>query len=126
MAAPPHQDYFYMRGIRHFYTAWFSIFDCPVQLGGLALLRGSHKNGRLAHMKMDGVGGMGVNLDKDICWDVSNYGVGDVVIFHKNIIHKGIENNTNNKLRISLDTRLHKKMPNRVSRLVSSLTDKLT
>ncbi len=102
---PPHQDYFYIRGASATYSAWIPIGDCPVTLGGLAVLRGSHKQGFLPHVPMMGTGGHGIELPEDTVWDTTDYEMGDVLFFHSHTIHKAMPNLTENRLRISVDNR---------------------
>ena len=44
---PIHQDFVHFQGNFETYTAWSPVGDCPIELGGLALLPGSHKIGRV-------------------------------------------------------------------------------
>ena len=44
-----HQDHWYIRGTPATYTIWLPLDDCPLPLGGLAVLPGSHKEGFLDH-----------------------------------------------------------------------------
>src|SRR5689334_21771952 len=40
---PIHQDFVHFQGAYQTYTCWAPVGDCPRELGGLALLSGSHK-----------------------------------------------------------------------------------
>src|SRR6266540_2989560 len=42
---PPHQDYPNNQGTEDLYASWIPLSACPVELGGLSILRGSHKFG---------------------------------------------------------------------------------
>ncbi|MBM3265529.1 MAG: phytanoyl-CoA dioxygenase family protein [candidate division Zixibacteria bacterium] len=39
---PIHQDYVHFQGTYDTYTCWAPVGDCPIELGGLAILPGSH------------------------------------------------------------------------------------
>ncbi len=41
-STPPHQDHFYIGGSDETWTAWIPLGDCPVELGSLAVVRGTH------------------------------------------------------------------------------------
>jgi ectoine hydroxylase-related dioxygenase (phytanoyl-CoA dioxygenase family) len=102
----PHQDFFYIRGTPETYTTWIPAVDCPTELGGLALLEGSHKLGFLAHEPAIGAGGNGVRTAKlGLRWLASPYEFGDFVLFHSHTVHGALDNHTPNRLRISLDYR---------------------
>jgi hypothetical protein len=45
-----HQDHWYIRGSQQTYTIWLPLGDCPIQLGGLAVLPGSHQAGFIEHV----------------------------------------------------------------------------
>ncbi|MCW8133884.1 MAG: phytanoyl-CoA dioxygenase family protein [Planctomycetota bacterium] len=102
----PHQDFFYIRGAAETYTAWIPVGDCPRELGGLALLEGSHKHGFLPHEKAIGAGGNGVRTGKmGLRWLASDFRAGDAIVFHSHTIHGALENHTPDRLRLSLDYR---------------------
>jgi len=46
----PHQDHFYVGGDTALWTVWVPLGDCPLELGGLAVLPGSHRGGLLPHV----------------------------------------------------------------------------
>lgn len=107
-----HQDWQYIRGTPDTYTIWTPLGDCPVKLGGLAILRGSHKLGFLEH-KIDPskkYAGSGVTDDQwagraDLQWVAGDMQLGDVLLFHAFTIHKALPNLTENQLRLSTDNR---------------------
>lgn len=102
---PPHQDYFYIKGTPNTWTLWTPLGDCPDELGGLAVARGSHKLGMLDVRKADGAGGHACEADRDLEWVYNETTAGDVVMFHSYTIHQGRDNNTANKIRFSCDYR---------------------
>ena len=56
---PPHQDYIHVQGTEATYTCWFPLGDCPISLGGISVLPGSHKMGLLPIRAAKGAGGRG-------------------------------------------------------------------
>lgn len=113
---PIHQDFVHFQGNFETLTCWAPVGDCPIELGGLAVLPGSHKvNQVLDHHFSLGAGGLYVDTDEeakmhkelDIPWHTTNYEIGDSLIFPALMIHKALPNYTEDKLRVSLDNRYH-------------------
>ena len=104
---PAHQDHFYIRGTVNTYSCWVPLGECPMDLGGLAVLPGSHKRGFLEHTEKfpAAVGGRGVPTDNETGWVASDFGLGDALFFHAYTIHKALPNLTPDRLRISTDNR---------------------
>lgn len=104
---PTHQDYVHFQGSFDTWTAWAPVGDCPVELGGLAVLPGSHKVNRvLDHHFSLGAGGLNVEVDGfDGAWHTIDYEPGDTLIFEALMIHRALPNVTDNRMRISLDNR---------------------
>lgn len=105
---PPHQDFFYIRGSVDTLSCWTPLGECSIELGGLAVLPGSHKGGYLEHsVKFPGaVGGTGVPVDESAAiWHTTDYGLGDALFFTCHTIHKAMPNLTGNLLRVSTDNR---------------------
>lgn len=104
---PPHQDYFYIRGSVETYSCWVPLGDCPIALGGLAVLPGTHKGGFLDHNQWSpgAVGGSGVAVEPNVVWHTTDFQAGDVLFFHSYTIHKALPNLSGNQLRISTDNR---------------------
>jgi hypothetical protein len=103
---PPHQDYVYIQGSHNFWTCWFPLGDCPMELGGLSMLRGSHREEVLQVTNASGVGGFESLLcDLDYTWVQDNYECGDVVIFPSHFVHKSLRCQYPDRIRISVDTR---------------------
>ena len=107
---PIHQDFVHFQGTWDNLTCWSPIGDCPRELGGLAVLRGSHRVNRvLDHHFSLGAGSLHVDpaahgelADE---WQTTDYEVGDTLIFSALTIHKALPNVTEDRLRISLDNR---------------------
>ena len=105
---PAHQDHFYIRGAVDTFSCWIPLGDCPMQLGNLAVWRGSHKQGFLEHTETipGAVGGRGVPIDESRAeWHSSDFQIGDTLFFHAYTVHKALPNLTENLLRVSTDNR---------------------
>jgi hypothetical protein len=105
-ATPPHQDYVYIQGSQQFWTVWFPLGDCPMRLGGLAMLEGSHKAGIYDVSPAKGAG----NFESILCgldhdWVVGDYVAGDVVMFNSHTVHKALPNQIKEHIRLSCDFR---------------------
>jgi hypothetical protein len=103
---PPHQDFIHIQGTEKVWTCWFPLGDCPRQLGGLCILRGSHKDGLLPVKAADGAGG----LESWLChneheWLENDYEAGDVLTFPSYMVHKALPNTMGNVIRLSCDYR---------------------
>ncbi len=104
---PIHQDFVHFQGNFETYTCWAPVGDCPIALGGLAVLPGSHKvNKVLDHHFSLGAGSLCVNTDElSGDWHSTNYEIGDTLIFPALTVHKALPNLTEDRLRVSLDNR---------------------
>lgn len=105
---PAHQDFFYIRGTPETYTMWMPLGDCPMQLGGLAVLKGSHQTGFIDHRRFTGKN-VAFGLEDDQLpgqeWHASDFQLGDILLFHSHTIHKALPNLTGRLLRLSVDNR---------------------
>jgi len=103
---PSHQDYVFIQGSQQFHTVWFPLSDCPKELGGLIVAKGTHKKGILPTKEAEGTGGLCTVLDEDAQeWVSSDFQLGDVIMFHSLTVHKAYPNVTKEHLRISCDFR---------------------
>lgn len=102
---PPHQDHLYIGGTQDTWTAWIPLGDCPEDLGGLALIPGSHRLGFLPSKPGQGAGGRQVEVPADALWASDAFTCGDVLLFHSLTIHQGKDNRTGDRLRVSVDYR---------------------
>jgi hypothetical protein len=103
---PPHQDYIYIQGAHSFWTCWFPLGDCPTELGGLAVLKGSHKEPVLDVTHARGAGGFeSVLCNKDYAWAYGPYECGDVITFPSHMVHRGMPNLLGDRIRLSCDLR---------------------
>ncbi|MDE2828573.1 MAG: phytanoyl-CoA dioxygenase family protein, partial [Gemmatimonadota bacterium] len=92
------------------YTCWAPVGDCPIELGGLAVLPGSHKiNAVMNHHFSLGAGGLCIHTDElEGQWHSTNYEIGDTLIFPALTVHQALPNLTEDRLRVSLDNRYQK------------------
>lgn len=105
-ATPPHQDYIYIQGTHKFWTCWFPLGDCPMALGGLSVLRGSHREEVLGVTNARGAGGKEAILcGKDYAWAQDDYQCGDIITFPSHLVHKGLPNRLGDRIRLSCDLR---------------------
>ena len=103
---PPHQDYIHIQGTQKVWTAWIPVGDCPRSLGGLSILRSSHKQGIIPVKKAEGAGGLEVYLcGEDYKWIEHDYQAGDVLIFTSMTVHKALPASKPERIRLSCDFR---------------------
>ncbi|MBD2868964.1 phytanoyl-CoA dioxygenase family protein [Paenibacillus arenilitoris] len=106
---PSHQDYLHVQGSADTWTCWIPLGDVSADLGGLAVLRGSHREGLLGVARSPGAGG----LESILCglgyeWETAAYESGDVLAFHSYTVHKSLPNRIPGKIRLSCDFRYQK------------------
>ena len=108
---PMHQDFVHFQGSFETYTFWAPVGDCPKELGGLAVLPGSHKIGKVRdHHFSLGAGGLVVDeAGLSGTWLSTDYEAGDALIFPSLTVHQALPNYTEDRLRISLDNRYQAK-----------------
>ncbi len=88
---PAHQDYIHIQGTEETWTAWIPLGDCPRELGSLAVLAGSHREGLYPVQPSLGAGGLKIDTDSmPYTWMASNFAAGDVVFFHSMTVHRGL------------------------------------
>ena len=104
LTTQPHQDHFYVQKNPALWTVWIPLGDCPLELGALAVLPGSHKSGLRPHAGQDG-DTQGIDVGPDAIWVSADYRCGDVLMFSCLTIHRALENRTPDRLRISADFR---------------------
>jgi hypothetical protein len=103
---PPHQDFIHIQGTRKVWTAWFPLGDCPTELGGLSVLAGSHREGILSYKKVDGAGGLEAYLcDLEYAWAQGPFGIGDVLTFSSQTVHRALPHQAGDRIRLSCDFR---------------------
>lgn len=107
---PAHQDYPLIQGTPATFTAWMPLTACPTPLGGLAMLRGSHRHGLLPMRPAIGPGGVeadteAIEREHGLTWHAQDLGAGDVLIFHSHTVHRALPNLTPDGVRLSADYR---------------------
>lgn len=102
---PPHQEYRLIQGSVDSMTVWVPIGDCPVSLGALRMLSGSHRAGLAPAAASSAAGGMRIDVDDDDpAWRISDYASGDAILFTSITVHGAVRNNED-VLRFSADFR---------------------
>ena len=94
-----------MGGDPECFTAWIPFHDCPVEVGPLQVLEGSHRFGFQQHEDED-LHVPEIREDKAAGgeWVGGQINAGDVLIFHSLTVHAASKNRSK-QLRISLDCR---------------------
>jgi hypothetical protein len=103
---PIHQDFIHIQGTRNVWTCWIPLGDVSRDLGGLAVLQGSHKLGVLAVTAAEGAGGLEAILcNVDLPWIEHDYQTGDVLTFNSCTVHKSLPSQHPERVRLSVDYR---------------------
>jgi hypothetical protein len=104
---PIHQDFVHFQGTYDTLTCWAPVGDCPIELGGLALLPGSQQINQVReHHFSLGAGALAIRQEElSDDWHSSDYQCGDSLIFNSLMVHQALPNLTEDRLRISLDNR---------------------
>ncbi len=103
---PPHQDFPLIQGTERIWTTWLPLGDCPPTMGGLSVLSGSHKAGVLPMSRSLGAGRLRTHFEKiGGEWVSSPFELGDVLFFYSLTVHRGLPNNSGDRLRLSADFR---------------------
>ena len=109
ISTPPHQDYPNNQGTPNLTAAWVPVGDCPTELGGLAVLRGSHHYGLLPLDTDLGAGNRKAVLPEDLLehhrWVTTDYTAGDVLVFKSLTVHAALHNASEFFMRLSVDFR---------------------
>ena len=107
---PPHQDYPNNQGTQDLYACWIPLGDCPVELGSLSILRGSHRYG-IAPLEFSlGAGNRRARLDarfEGLQWVGGDFKLGDAIIFHSLTVHRSLPNKLD-RMRLSVDYRFQR------------------
>jgi hypothetical protein len=130
---PLHQDFVHYQGSVQTLTCWAPVGNCPIELGPLAVLPGSHKVKKvLPHHFALGAGGLIIDLKEqtllhpelDATWLSTNFELGDTLFFPALTVHKAFPNLTADRMRISLDNR-YQEVGGRIAehQLVPHMTD---
>lgn len=113
-ATQAHYDLVYLReGSDRVLSMWIPLGDCPVAMGGLAYLEGSHRwvlaqerAGELLAPRSLTADLPGLAEAHDARWLVTDYRAGDVVVHSAYIVHAGTDNvDADSRIRLSTDIR---------------------
>ena len=107
---PPHQDFPNNQGTEDLYACWVPLTDCPVELGSLSIMRGSHQRGMAPLEFSLGAGNRQARVDERFAgldWVGGDFALGDVVIFHSLTLHRALPNTTD-RMRLSVDYRFQR------------------
>ena len=103
---PPHQDFPLIQGTAKTWTCWIPLGDCARTMGGLTILKGSHRHGYLPIQPSKGAGGIAVPLCPwETEWFEGDYEAGDIITFPSYTIHKALRCQDKELIRLSLDVR---------------------
>jgi ectoine hydroxylase-related dioxygenase (phytanoyl-CoA dioxygenase family) len=104
---PIHQDYPFIQGTSGTWTAWIPLGDCPRTMGGLTVLRASHRLGYLPVQTVQGAGGLAAQLcpTDPPDWAEIDYQAGDVLAFPCFAVHRALPSAIKDQIRLSLDVR---------------------
>ena len=103
---PIHQDFVHFQGSYQTLTCWTPLSDCPVELGGLAIHPRPWSEEIFSHQFSLGAGMLKIDEEQlSGNWHTTDYEVGDALIFHSLTVHKALPNETDERIRLSLDIR---------------------
>lgn len=104
---PFHQDFVHFQSNLELLTVWTPVGDCPLELGPLAVVEGSHKVGKVVdhHFSLGAGGKMVNNPEARGIPRCNDFEIGDTLIFGCLMVHGALPNTTEDRLRISLDNR---------------------
>lgn len=108
-STPPHQDFPNNQGTPDLTAAWIPVGDMPPELGGLAILRGSHRWGLLPLAGHIGAGNRCAVIPPEMAescrWVTTSFAMGDVLLFPALTVHAALHNASEFHLRLSVDFR---------------------
>jgi ectoine hydroxylase-related dioxygenase (phytanoyl-CoA dioxygenase family) len=108
VTTPPHQDYPNNQGTTQLTASWIPLQDCPMELGGLAILRGSNQFGIVPLRFHLGAGNRASIIPpemQELHWVTTDFALGDVVLFPSLTIHASLHNASEFFMRLSVDFR---------------------
>jgi len=109
VSTPPHQDFPNNQGTPDLTAAWIPVGDLPSVMGGLAILRGSHRWGVLPMTTHLGAGNRCAELPLEMLeqcrWVTTDFEAGDVLVFLSQTVHAARHNASELYMRLSADFR---------------------
>ena len=79
-----------MQGTTEVFTAWFPLIDCAMETGPLQVAEGTHTGEVYDFDIGTGAGGIEITDPFEGRWVSGPFTVGDVLIFHSLLVHKGV------------------------------------
>ena len=116
-----HQDHTAVAGDSESFTAWIPLHDCPLEMGPLRILEGSHRFGLQPTHGTTGY--ITPGTERGDGWAGGELKAGDVLIFHSLTVHEALPN-LSDRLRISLDCRFQNYTTTRQSRNIGICRDR--
>ena len=108
-STPPHQDFPNNQGTESLTATWIPITDIEPELGGLAILRGSHRWGLLPMEGHIGAGNRTAIISPEMAeacrWVTADFRMGDVLLFPSLAVHASLHNASEFQMRLSVDFR---------------------
>jgi ectoine hydroxylase-related dioxygenase (phytanoyl-CoA dioxygenase family) len=108
-STPPHQDYPNNQGTPQLTAAWVPVSDITPEMGGLAVLAGSHRWGVLPMEGHIGAGNRAAVIPPDMArecrWVTTDFEMGDVLVFPSTTVHASLHNASEFFMRLSVDFR---------------------
>jgi hypothetical protein len=104
LTTPPHQDAWYLRNADTLWTAWLPLGDCPLSLGPLAILPGSHMQGLVPHTSVKG-DVHSAAVPPEAAWASGDMLAGDVLFVNGMTVHRAFDNESAGRLRLSVNFR---------------------
>jgi ectoine hydroxylase-related dioxygenase (phytanoyl-CoA dioxygenase family) len=108
VSTPPHQDFPNNQGSEALTASWIPVGDVPISMGGLAVLRGSHRYGVLPLDYHPGAGNrqalIPLPMREALRWVTTDFRAGDVLLFPSTTVHASLHNGSDS-MRISVDFR---------------------
>ncbi|MBI2302651.1 MAG: phytanoyl-CoA dioxygenase family protein [Armatimonadetes bacterium] len=103
---PQHQDFPLIQGTANTWTCWFPVGACPMTLGSLMVLRGSHRLGYLPIEPAKGAGGIAAQTCRgEVDWVDGDFELGDVLTFSAYMVHRAKRCRFKDRIRLSFDVR---------------------
>jgi ectoine hydroxylase-related dioxygenase (phytanoyl-CoA dioxygenase family) len=108
VSTPPHQDFPNNQGTPNLVASWIPLGDVPMEMGPLAILRGSHAYGVLPLDVHPGAGNrqavLPIEMLEELRWVTTDFRAGDVLLFGSKTVHASL-NNGSDAMRLSVDFR---------------------
>jgi hypothetical protein len=108
-STPPHQDFPNNQGTPSLTATWIPVCDMTEDMGGLAIMRGSHKWGQQPVAGHMGAGNrcavISPEMNEACRWVTTDFLMGDVLVFPSLTVHAALHNASEFLMRLSVDFR---------------------